>query len=54
MGGRKKKFIEKNEGVKFHLVHRSQRDPLYLDETLGDHVLMPVDPDNEAGNKVLL
>lgn len=43
--GRKKKFIEKGEGVKFYLVHRSQKDPLYLDENLGEHVLMPADPD---------
>jgi len=43
--GRKKKFIEKGEGVKFFLVHRSQKDPLYLDENLGEHVLMPADPD---------
>lgn len=43
--GRKKKFIEKGEGVKFYLVHRSQKDPLYLDENLGEHVLMPADSD---------
>ena len=43
--GRKKPFIEKGEGVKFYLVHRSQKDPLYLDESLGEHVLVPADPD---------
>lgn len=43
--GRKKPFIKPNEGVKFYLVNRSQKDPLYLDETLGEHVLVPVDPD---------
>lgn len=43
MGGKKKKFIEKGEGVKFYLVHRSQKDPLYLDENLGERVLMPAD-----------
>ena len=43
--GRKKKFIEKGEGVKFYLVHRSQKDPLFLDENLGEHVLMPADSD---------
>lgn len=42
---KKKKFIEKDEGVKFYLVHRSQKDPLYLDEKLGDHCLVPVDED---------
>jgi protein LTV1 len=43
--GRKKPFIEKGEGVKFYLVHRSQKDPLYLDENLGEHVLVPADPE---------
>lgn len=43
MGGKKKQFIKKGEGVKFHLVHRSQKDPLYLDENLGERVLMPAD-----------
>ena len=43
--GRKKPFIEKGEGVKFFLVHRSQKDPLYLDENLGEHVLVPADPE---------
>ncbi len=47
--GRKKKFINKDEGVKFFLVHRSQRDPLYLDENLGEHVLVPADPDSHKG-----
>jgi protein LTV1 len=45
MGGRKKQFIDKKHAVKFQLVHRSQKDPLFLDERLGEHVLMPVDPD---------
>jgi hypothetical protein len=43
--GRRKPFIAKNEGVKFHLVHRSQKDPLYLNENLGEHVLVPADDD---------
>jgi protein LTV1 len=47
--GRKKKFINKDEGVKFFLVHRSQRDPLYLDENLGEHVLVPADPQSHKG-----
>jgi len=42
--GRKKPFIKPNEGVKFYLVNRSQKDPLYLDENLGEHVLVPADP----------
>lgn len=44
MGRNKKKFINKENAVKFYLVHRSQRDPLYLDENLGEHVLLPADP----------
>lgn len=47
MGGKKKKFIEKGEGVKFYLVHRSQKDPLYLDESLGERVLMPADENSD-------
>lgn len=41
--GRKKPFIKPGEGVKFYLVNRSQKDPLYLDESLGEHVLVPAD-----------
>ena len=55
MGGKKKQFIKKGEGVKFFLAHRSQKDPLYLDETLGERVLVPVDPeavDNDLVNSL--
>ena len=41
--GRKKPFIAPGEGVKFYLVNRSQKDPLYLDESLGENVLVPAD-----------
>jgi protein LTV1 len=44
MGKNKKKFISKENGVKFYLVHRSQRDPLYLDENAGERVLQPAEP----------
>lgn len=50
--GRKKKFIEKGEGVKFYLVHRSQKDPLYLDENLGEHVLVPAEDTTEHSNLI--
>lgn len=43
--GRKKPFIKKGEGVKFFLVHRSQKDPLYLADNLGEHVLVPANPE---------
>ena len=42
----KKKFINKNEAVTFHLVHRSQKDPLIVDEDSSKHVLV------EAGTQV--
>ncbi|KAK7930627.1 hypothetical protein WMY93_007022 [Mugilogobius chulae] len=43
---KKKSFIEKKKAVTFHLVHRSQRDPLAADEKAPQHVLLP------AANKV--
>lgn len=38
---KKKSFIEKKKAVTFHLVHRSQRDPLAADENAPQHVLLP-------------
>ncbi|XP_030412343.1 protein LTV1 homolog [Gopherus evgoodei] len=38
---RKKPFIEKKKAVTFHLVHRSQRDPLAADNTAPQRVLLP-------------
>ncbi|XP_075059198.1 protein LTV1 homolog [Mixophyes fleayi] len=40
---KKKPFIEKKKAVTFHLVHRSQRDPLVADETAPQRVLLPAD-----------
>ncbi|CAL7934675.1 unnamed protein product [Xylocopa violacea] len=40
--GKAKKFIDKKNSVTFHLVHRSQRDPLIADETAPQRVLVPV------------
>ncbi|XP_069463718.1 protein LTV1 homolog [Ambystoma mexicanum] len=40
---RKKPFIEKKKAVTFHLVHRSQRDPLAADETAPQRVLLPAE-----------
>ncbi|CAH1775437.1 unnamed protein product [Owenia fusiformis] len=45
MPGRKKRFIDKKNAVTFHLVHRSQRDPLQADEDASKHVLLPVEGD---------
>ncbi|MFH4976604.1 hypothetical protein AB6A40_003313 [Gnathostoma spinigerum] len=42
----KKKWIDKKHSVTFRLVHRSQKDPLIVDDTLGEHVLQPVKTKN--------
>lgn len=39
--GKTKKFIDKKNSVTFHLVHRSQKDPLIADETAPQRVLVP-------------
>ncbi|XP_076296798.1 LTV1 ribosome biogenesis factor isoform X2 [Lasioglossum baleicum] len=36
-----KKFIDKKNSVSFHLVHRSQKDPLIADENAPQRVLVP-------------
>lgn len=36
----KRCFIDKKNAVTFHLVHRSQQDPLIADETAPQHVLL--------------
>ncbi|XP_072513393.1 protein LTV1 homolog [Salminus brasiliensis] len=38
---KKKAFINKKNAVSFHLVHRSQKDPLAADEKAPQHVLLP-------------
>ncbi|XP_006806217.1 protein LTV1 homolog [Neolamprologus brichardi] len=38
---KKKAFIDKKKAVTFHLVHRSQKDPLAADEKAPQHVLLP-------------
>ncbi|XP_048051960.1 protein LTV1 homolog isoform X2 [Megalobrama amblycephala] len=38
---KKKSFINKKNAVSFHLVHRSQKDPLAADEMAPQHVLLP-------------
>ncbi|XP_006010353.1 protein LTV1 homolog isoform X2 [Latimeria chalumnae] len=40
---KKKSFIESKKAVSFHLVHRSQRDPLAADETAPQRVLLPAE-----------
>ncbi|XP_046473342.1 protein LTV1 homolog [Neodiprion pinetum] len=40
--GKGRKFIDKKNAVTFHLVHRSQQDPLAADETAPQRVLVPL------------
>ncbi|KAK3089237.1 hypothetical protein FSP39_002023 [Pinctada imbricata] len=49
--GKKKKFIDKKNAVTFHLVHRSQRDPLQASEEASKHVLQPLDSQSDAKKK---
>ncbi|XP_060096510.1 protein LTV1 homolog [Heteronotia binoei] len=44
---RKKPFIEKKKAVTFHLVHRSQKDPLTADETAPQRILLPAQEGND-------
>ncbi|KAK2581269.1 hypothetical protein KPH14_008059 [Odynerus spinipes] len=46
--GKSKKFIDKKNSVTFHLVHRSQKDPLIADETAPQRVLVPADETQAA------
>ncbi|XP_037092346.1 protein LTV1 homolog [Pollicipes pollicipes] len=39
----RKRFIDKNKSVSFHLLHRSQRDPLAADESAPQRVLAEVE-----------
>lgn len=41
--GKTKKFIDKKNSVTFYLAHRSQKDPLIVDETAPQRVLVPLD-----------
>ncbi|XP_015430682.1 PREDICTED: protein LTV1 homolog [Dufourea novaeangliae] len=50
--GTTKKFIDKKNSVTFHLVHRSQKDPLIADENAPQRVLVPVgDPQAAKSEK---
>lgn len=40
---KKKSFIQKKSSVTFHLVHRSQKDPLVADENAPQRVLLPAE-----------
>ncbi|XP_051559912.1 protein LTV1 homolog [Myxocyprinus asiaticus] len=49
---KKKAFINKKNAVSFHLVHRSQKDPLAADETAPQHVLLPANKAEMEKRKV--
>lgn len=48
---KKKKFIDKKNSITFHLVHRSQKDPLTADERAPKHVLVPLDQKHKEDGK---
>ncbi|XP_059620574.1 uncharacterized protein LOC132264394 [Phlebotomus argentipes] len=45
--GRRKRFIDKNNSVTFHVVNRSQQDPLIADDSAPQHVLVQATPAKE-------
>lgn len=47
----KRRFIDKKNAVTFHLVHRSQQDPLIADETAPQHVLLETTTPNHINNQ---
>ncbi|KAL3868962.1 hypothetical protein ACJMK2_041707 [Sinanodonta woodiana] len=51
MPSKKKKFIDKKNAVTFHLVHRSQKDPLQANDEASQHVLLPVSQNDLAKQK---
>ncbi|XP_065223601.1 protein LTV1 homolog [Planococcus citri] len=49
---KKKKFIDKKKAVTFHLVHRSQHDPLVVDENAPQHVLVAAAPSSKINKDI--
>lgn len=49
---KKKPFINKKNSVTFHVVHRSQRDPLAADDSANQHVLL--EAPKPSNDKVLI
>uniref|UniRef100_A0A1B0EZN7 Protein LTV1 homolog n=1 Tax=Phlebotomus papatasi TaxID=29031 RepID=A0A1B0EZN7_PHLPP len=49
--GKRRRFIDKKNSVTFHVVNRSQQDPLIADETAPQHVLMEVAPTQKEKQK---
>ncbi|CAD5123305.1 DgyrCDS11662 [Dimorphilus gyrociliatus] len=48
---KKKKFIDKKKAVTFHLVHRSQKDPLQADDEAPKRVLLPTEKEKLNARK---
>ncbi len=51
---KKKQFINKKNAVTFHLVHRSQRDPLQADEDAPQRVLLPAQAAEDPVSLILV
>ncbi|XP_046386670.1 protein LTV1 homolog [Ischnura elegans] len=51
---KKKKFIDKKNAITFHLVHRSQKDPLTADERAPKRVLVPLEQKPKEAEKNVL
>ncbi|KAL5021125.1 hypothetical protein ScPMuIL_000280 [Solemya velum] len=51
MPGKKKKFIDKKNAVTFHLVHRSQKDPLQASDDASKHVLTEAKHEDKESKK---
>uniref|UniRef100_A0AC34FQN1 Protein LTV1 homolog n=1 Tax=Panagrolaimus sp. ES5 TaxID=591445 RepID=A0AC34FQN1_9BILA len=50
--GKKKAFIKQNEGLKFSLIHRSQKDPLIADSSTGERILAPIPKNKKKEEQV--
>uniref|UniRef100_A0A1L8DD15 Protein LTV1 homolog n=1 Tax=Nyssomyia neivai TaxID=330878 RepID=A0A1L8DD15_9DIPT len=49
--GKRRRFIDKKNSVTFHVVNRSQQDPLVADESAPQHVLVEAAPPNKDKQK---
>lgn len=47
----RRKFIDKKKSITFQLVHRSQHDPLIVDDTVGERVLVPLDSEKRKNEQ---
>lgn len=47
----RRRFLDKKKAITFQLVHRSQHDPLIVDDTAGERVLVPVGNDQRRAEQ---